>query len=673
MSPASASLPVAVDTGRCRVVIEALRPQIDGGRFAIKRCRGDTVVVEADAYCDGHDRIVCVLCWRQDGATGWQETPMAALVNNRWRGEFVVDELGSYRYTVVAWVDHFLSWRAELAQRVEAADILVALQLGAELASQAAARADGVDQARLQQLADALRRATDAESGKQLGLDLLFAELAGRHPDRSLATTYEPELAVWVDRPRARCGAWYEMFPRSCLEGSEASASHGNFASCQRRLDYVAAMGFDVLYLPPIHPIGMIKRKGANNTLVAAANDPGSPWAIGAASGGHCAIDARLGSFDDFCRLLGRACELGIEIALDIAFQCAPDHPYVHDHPEWFRHRPDGSVQYAENPPKKYEDIYPLDFETTAWRELWQELKGIFEFWIGEGIAIFRVDNPHTKAFPFWEWLIGEVRKAHPEVIFLAEAFTRPKPMYRLAKLGFSQSYTYFTWRNTKHELTAYFSELTQGDVREYFRPNLWPNTPDILSEYLQFGGRPGFVIRLVLAATLGANYGIYGPAFELLEATPRQPGSEEYLDSEKYQVRRWDLERPDSLRDLIARVNRIRREHPALQQDWQLEFFEVDNEQIICYGKYADDPADAVIVAVNLDPHHIQSGWLTLPVERFGIGEQAYQMHDLLGDGRYLWSGRRNFLSLDPQHSPACIFRLRRRVHREHDFDYFT
>ena len=673
MSPAMAPLPAAVDAGRRRVVIEALRPEIDGGRFAIKRCRGDTVVVEADAYCDGHDRIACRLCWRQDGARDWQETPMTAVDNDRWRGEFVVDAIGGYRYTVMAWVDHFESWRSELARRIEPADILVALQLGAELARQGARRADGADRAHLQQLAEALGQASDAESGKQLGLDPLLAELAGRYPERSLATTYEPELAVWVDRPRARCAAWYEMFPRSCLEGAAAPASHGSFADCQRRLDYVAALGFDVLYLPPIHPIGTIKRKGANNALLATADDPGSPWAIGAASGGHCAIDARLGSLDDFRRLRDRAGELGIELALDLAFQCAPDHPYVREHPEWFRHRPDGSVQYAENPPKKYEDIYPLDFETPAWRELWQELKGVVEFWIAEGVAIFRVDNPHTKAFPFWAWLIGEVRRVHPEVIFLAEAFTRPKPMYRLAKLGFSQSYTYFTWRNTKRELTSYFTELTQSEVREYFRPNLWPNTPDILNEYLQFGGRPGFIVRLVLAATLGANYGIYGPAFELLEATPRQPGSEEYLDSEKYQVRRWDLARPDSLRDLIAWVNRIRREHPALQQDWQLEFFEVDNEQIICYGKYADDPADAVIVAVNLDPHHVQSGWLTLPVERFGIGEQAYQMHDLLGDGRYLWSGRRNFLSLDPQHGPACIFRLRRHIHSEHDFDYFT
>lgn len=665
--------PAAADDGRCRVVVEGLSPAVDGGRFAIKRCRGDRVVVEADAYCDGHDRIVCVLRWRRDGASAWQETPMAALPNNRWRGEFVATELGGYRYTVSAWIDHFLSWRAELAHRVDAADILVSLQLGAELASQAAGRAEGADRASLQALAQALRAETDAERGKQLALDPLLGELAARYPDRRLATTHEPALPLWVDRPRARCGAWYEMFPRSCLEGVEA-AGHGTFASCERRLPYVAAMGFDVLYLPPIHPIGTTKRKGPNNTLSAAAGDPGSPWAIGAAAGGHCAVEPRLGSLDDFRHLVARARELGLEIALDIAFQCSPDHPWVGEHPAWFRHRPDGSVQYAENPPKKYEDIYPIDFESTDWRALWQELKAVFEFWIGEGIAIFRVDNPHTKAFPFWEWVIGELRRAHPEVLFLAEAFTRPKLMYRLAKLGFSQSYTYFSWRNSKPELTAYFEELTQSEVREFFRPNLWPNTPDILTEYLQFGGRPGFIVRLVLAATLGANYGIYGPAFELLEATPRDPGGEEYRDSEKYQVRHWDLERPDSLRQVIARLNRIRREHPALQQDWQLEFYDVDNKQILCYGKFTDDLADAIIVAVNLDPHHLQSGWLSLPLERFGIADppRPYQVHDLLGDARYLWNGPRNFISLDPQHIPAHIFCLRRHVRTEHDFDYF-
>lgn len=653
------------------MVIERVSPEIDGGRYAVKRCSGDEVVVEADAFCDGHDRIVCVLCWRREDEAEWREAPMAQGNNDRWSGRFVVDALGGYRFTVIAWVDHFLSWRTELAHRVDAADILVSLRVGADLAEQAAERAKGDDQASLREQAHALRREADAGGvgnaryGRQLALGPRLAELMERHPDRRMMTVYERELPVWVERTRARYGAWYEMFPRSCVETEEpgrraaGQPDHGTFAGCERRLGYVAGMGFDVLYLPPIHPIGTTKRKGANNALVPAEGDPGSPWAIGAASGGHCAVHPDLGSIVDFRRLVARARDFGLEIALDIAFQCAPDHPWVREHPEWFRHRPDGSVQYAENPPKKYEDIYPIDFETLAWRELWMELKGVFDFWIGEGVAIFRVDNPHTKAFAFWEWLIGAVRKEHPEVIFLSEAFTRPKLMFRLAKLGFSQSYTYFTWRNTKHELTSYFTELTRRDVRDCFRPNLWPNTPDILNHYLQSGGRPAFVARLVLAATLGPSYGIYGPAFELMEATPRSPGSEEYLHSEKYEVRRWDLDRPDSLRHVIARVNGIRRAHPALHDLWPLEFLDVDNEQILCYAKYARDASDVIVVAVNLDPHNVQAGWVNLPLERFGVGEELYQMHDLLDDARYSWRGRRSFVLLDPQRNPAHVFSL--------------
>lgn len=659
-----------IEDGRRRVVIEAVRPEIDGGRFAVKRCVGEKVVVEADAFCDGHDQIVCALRFRRDGEQAWTETPMTPLANDRWRGEFVVAGPGGYRYTVVAWVDHFLSWRNELARRADPADILSALRAGAELVGAAAQRADGADRQRLLGLADALKREDDPVRGRRIGLDGELAALVGRHPDRSLAALYGKELPVWVDRALARASAWYEMFPRSCVEGGE---SHGSFAACERRLPYVAAMGFDVLYLPPIHPIGGTGRKGANNALAAGAADPGSPWAIGDGSGGHKAVHPQLGSLEDFRRLVARAREYGIEVALDIAFQCSPDHPYVREHPEWFRRRPDGSVQYAENPPKKYEDIYPFDFETPQWRELWQELKSVFDFWIGQGVGIFRVDNPHTKAFAFWEWVIGEIRREHPHVIFLSEAFTRPKVMYRLAKLGFSQSYTYFAWRNTKRELTDYFTELTRSEVREYFRPNLWPATPDILTEYLQFGGRAGFMLRLVLAATLGANYGIYGPAFELLEDRPREPGSEEYLDSEKYQIRRWNLDRPESLKGYIARVNRIRRDSPALQQDRNLEFHAVDNDEILCYGKYTEDLSDMVVAVVNLDPHHTQSGWVSLPVEQFGLEpDRPYQVHDLLSDARFLWHGARNFVSLDPRQSPAHLFRLRRRVRTEHDFDYF-
>jgi starch synthase (maltosyl-transferring) len=416
-------------------------------------------------------------------------------------------------------------------------------------------------------------------------------------------------------------------------------------------------MGFDVLYFPPIHPIGHTHRKGTNNSPVANPDDPGTPWAIGSEEGGHKSIHPQLGTVEDFRSLVAKARQYDIEIALDIAFQCSPDHPYVKEHPEWFRWRPDNTVQYAENPPKKYEDIYPFDFETENWQELWKELKNIVLFWIEQGIRIFRVDNPHTKPFSFWEWLITDIKMSYPDVILLSEAFTRPKVMYHLAKLGFTQSYTYFTWRNTKWELTRYFTELTQTEVREYFQPNLWPNTPDILTECLQSGGRSAFITRLVLAATLGASYGIYGPAFELCENRPKEPGSEEYLDSEKYEIKNWDIARPDSLKDLITRVNRIRRENPAFHRDWSLRFRDVDNEQLICYSKYTDDLSNIVLVVVNLDPHYTQSGWVELPLEEFGIdGQKPYQVHDLLSDARYLWQGSRNYVELNPQIIPAHI-----------------
>jgi starch synthase (maltosyl-transferring) len=433
-------------------------------------------------------------------------------------------------------------------------------------------------------------------------------------------------------------------------------------------------MGFDVLYLPPIHPIGRMNRKGANNALRAGPGDVGSPWAIGAAEGGHKDILPELGTPADFKRLLVKAREAGIEIALDIAFQCAPDHPYVDSHPEWFRHRPDGSVQYAENPPKKYQDIYPFDFETENWRELWDELKSIFDHWILEGVRIFRVDNPHTKAFAFWEWVIGEIRQTHPDVIFLAEAFTRPKVMHRLAKLGFTQSYTYFTWRISKRELTEYFTELSRGPGREYFRPNVWPNTPDILHESLQSGLRPVFAARLVLAATLAANYGIYGPAYELLESAPREPGSEEYLDSEKYQLRHWPIDRPDSLAPLLARVNRIRRDNPALQSDRGLTFCTIDNDQLIAYVKQDVAAANLLLMVVNLDPYNTQSGWLEFEPGLLGIeADQPFQVHDLLSEQRFQWRGRRNYVMLDPRALPAHVFRLRRHVRSERDFDYYS
>jgi starch synthase (maltosyl-transferring) len=495
-------------------------------------------------------------------------------------------------------------------------------------------------------------------------------DFLARYADRRFATELASPLPLVVDPEHARFSAWYELFPRST---SPDPRRPGTLKDCLERLPYVAGMGFDVVYLPPIHPIGRQFRKGPNNSTTAADSDPGSPWAIGGPEGGHKSIHPELGDMEDFRAVVKRASELGLHLALDIAFQASPDHPYVKEHESWFRKRPDGTIQYAENPPKKYQDIYPFDFESRDWATLWEELKSVFLFWIGEGVRVFRVDNPHTKPFPFWEWVIGQVKSEYPDALFLSEAFTRPKIMYRLAKLGFSQSYTYFPWRNVKHELITYFTELTKTSVREFFRPNHWPNTPDILTEFLQTNGRAGFTMRFILAATLGANYGIYGPAFELMENHPKQPGSEEYLDSEKYQVRRWDLNATGSLRELISLVNRIRRENAAFQNDWTLEFHPIDNEQLICYSKQSEDGSDIIVTVVNLDPHHLQAGYVELPLERFQIeAVRPFQAHELLTGARYLWSGPRNYVELDPASIPAHIFRIRRRLRSETDFEYF-
>jgi len=648
------------ERGRRRVVIEGVRPEIDGGRFPIKRAIGEKVIVEADIFADGHDSLSCVLKYHREGNEGWHETPMRSLVNDRWHGEFTVDELGRYLYTLEAWVDHFKSWRQDLVKRVEAGqDVSVELLAGAALVEAAGARAGGADAKQLERWAGALRSKRQDLSHRISGaLDEGLAKLMDKYPDRRLAGTYAKELAVAVDREKSRFSAWYEMFPRSC---ATAPGKHGTFKDCERRLPYIASMGFDVLYLPPIHPIGRTHRKGKNNIVGAGPEGPGSPWAIGSDEGGHKAIHPQLGTMNDFKKLIAKAAEYGIEIALDIAFQCSPDHPYVKEHPEWFHRRPDGTIQYAENPPKKYQDIYPINFETDHWPDLWNELESVFLFWIKQGIRIFRVDNPHTKPFVFWEKVISEIKKDYPEVIFLSEAFTRPKVMYRLAKLGFTQSYTYFAWRNAKWELTQYFTELTQTDVRDYFRPHLWPNTPDILTAYLQSGGRPAFMTRLVLAATFGANYGIYGPAYELYENRPIEPGSEEYLNSEKYEIKHWDIDRPDSLKELIGRVNRIRRENRALQSDWSLRFHDVDNDQIICYSKHSENSANILLMVVNLDPYHVQAGWTALSMDALGLDpHRPYQVHDLLTDARYQWQGVRNFVQLDPKIVPAHIFSVR-------------
>jgi len=655
--------------GRSRVIIENVKPEINAGRFPIKRIVGDQVIVDATILTDGHDAISAALLYRHRNDEEWSEVRMKALGNDRWQAAFQVTKLGVYQYTVVGWVDHFKSWVRDLAKRVDAKqDVTVDLLIGAELVESAQQKASGTDAKWLATYAESMRSGeVDAKfHALSAELDRLMRTYAARH----FATCYERELEVVVDRERARFGAWYELFPRSC---ARVPGQHGTFKDVEARLPYVAELGFDVLYLPPIHPIGSSFRKGKNNTTTPDPSDPGSPWAIGSKEGGHKSIHPELGTLEDFRHLVDAAAQYGIELALDIAFQCAPEHPYVTEHPGWFRHRPDGSIQYAENPPKKYQDIYPFDFETEDWQSLWQELKSIFEFWIEQGVRIFRVDNPHTKPFPFWHWLIGEVKRDCPEAIFLAEAFTRPAALYGLAKRGFTQSYNYFPWRNTRWELTQYLTELTQTEVREYTGPNLWPNTPDILPEYLQFGGRPAFMARFVLAATLGPSYGIYGPAFELCENRPLAPGKEEYLDSEKYEIKDWDIERPDSLRDLIATVNQIRRENPAFQANHALQFHEVDNDQIIAFSKSSPDGANQVLVVVNLDPHYRQAGFITLPLEELSLDpRQPYQAHDLLTNARYLWQGTRNYVDLDPATIPAHIFVIRRKVRTEHDFDYY-
>ncbi len=651
--------------------MEGVRPEIEGGAFPVKRTVGELVGVEADIFTDGHDGVAGEILYRYEREEVWRRASMKPVGVDRWGGGFQATEVGKYYYTVEGWIDRFGTWRNAMVRRMDSGqDLRAEFLIGAVIIEEAISRALPDDAARLEDLLRILRDERTPEESRRAVLDDEIALIVQRYPDRRLAARYAKELCVVVDRARAGFSAWYEVFPRSC---AAERGRAGTLRDCEARLPYVAAMGFDVLYLPPIHPIGHTARKGKNNETAAGPDDVGSPWAIGSEDGGHTSIDPKLGTLEDFDRLVSTAKEHAIEIALDLAFQCSPDHPYVLEHPEWFRKRPDGTIQYAENPPKKYQDIFPLDFETPQWRELWEELKRVVLFWIGHGVTTFRVDNPHTKALPFWRWMIGEVKDQHPEILFLAEAFTRPKLMHSLAKAGFSQSYTYFTWRNTKAELTNYFQDLASSGVREYLRPNLWPNTPDILPEFLQTGGRAAFMIRFILAATLGANYGIYGPAFELCENTARDPGGEEYLDSEKYEIKSWDWESPRSLKDFIARINGIRRDNPALQSDAHLRFHETDNAAVICYSKSTDDLSDIVIVLCNLDPFHTQTGWIELDLASLGLdARRAFQAHDLLGDGRFLWRGARNYFELTPESLPAHVMKVRKLVRTERDFDYY-
>jgi len=642
-----------------RVVIENVKPAVDGGRHPVKRLLGDTLHVGADVFKDGHDRMRARVCAQVPGEAKPRIVPLRYDFDpDRWFAELPLDRIGHWSFTVEAWPDPWTTWREDLRKRVEVgqeveSELLegaVLLQRAAKHAKPAAARA--LDEAAAV-LADA-KRSQDERIASALAdeaADWIAAPL-----DPAECTRFEPELPVVVHRPAAGFSAWYELFPRS---QAPEPGRHGTFADTARRLPEIAELGFDVVYLPPIHPIGHTHRKGRNNQPAAQKGDPGSPWAIGAEQGGHTAVHPELGTIDDFEVFVADARSQGMEVALDYALQCSPDHPWVREHPEWFFIRPDGSIRYAENPPKKYQDIYPLDFWCADRGGLWQACRDVLLFWIERGVKIFRVDNPHTKPFAFWEWVIAEIHRDHPDVIFLAEAFTRPNRMRKLAKLGFTQSYTYFTWKNEAWDLREYLEELTGTEMAEYYRPNFFANTPDILHEYLQHGGRPAFRVRLLLAATLSPIYGIYS-GFELCENEPVRPGSEEYLHSEKYEVRHRDWDAPGNIKDDIRFVNRLRRTHPALQSLANLRFLPSENERILWYWKTA--PGDDLLLAVNLDPHGPQATMVTLPLAELGLDPDApFEVEDLIDGARYTWQGARNYVRLDPVERVAHVLRLRR------------
>jgi starch synthase (maltosyl-transferring) len=643
-----------------RIVIEHVSPAVEGGLFPAKTSVGDTVPFEVDVFTDGHDLPAARVMVRHEDADR-REAPMVPLGNDHWRADTAIVEQGTYRFRLEGWIDTWATWRSDLEKRVAAGqDVAVELKDGARLVGGAArrARADGADDdaERLKAAAARLRGPDPTRAAALATSEQLHAVMA-RHPDRRRGAVASDEYELLAARERARHGAWYELFPRSV---SPEPGRHGTLRDVATLVPEIAELGFDVLYLPPIHPIGRTHRKGRNNSPTAGPNDPGSPWAIGSEAGGHTAIHPELGTFDDFEHLLAELKRHDMELALDLAFQCSPDHPWVKEHPEWFPHRADGTIRFAENPPKKYEDIYPLDFETKDREGLWRALLDVVLFWCEKEVPIFRVDNPHTKPFAFWEWLLAGVKGDHPDVLFLSEAFTRPRVMERLAKIGFDQSYTYFAWRRTKDELTRYLTELTQGPARDFLRPNLWPNTPDILTDELQEGGPPAFRLRYLLAATLGANYGIYGPAFEHMEHEPREQGSEEYRDSEKYQLRFRKAAAATGMRELIARVNLIRRQHPALQHDRTLRFHPVDNDELIAYSKTLPDGSDPVVVVVNLDPVHPQSGWLDLRMPELGMDWDASLVaRDLLAGGSFAWTGARNFVELHPAHQPGHVLAI--------------
>ena len=651
------------------IIIEKVDPEVDSGRYPIKREVGDRLEVSADIFKEGHDVLAAVLRYRTINETTWHEAAMSHVDNNRWSGHFDLQENTRYLYTIGAFTNTFESWRQEVTKKSQAGERIESELLeGRALVEGAAKRATGQDKARLNELLKQWRSSDTQEAQLAVALSEELAQLVERHQERTAWTVYDRELKVVVDRVRARYGAWYEIFPRS--QGT-IPGKGSTFQECEQRLPAIKAMGFDVLYLTPIHPIGRTNRKGKNNSLTPTPTDPGSPYAIGNEQGGHDAVEPSLGTIEDFDRFERAVRAQGMELAMDFAINCSPDHPYVKEHPEWFAHRPDGTIKYAENPPKKYQDIYNVDFYCKDWFGLWNEMKRVILFWADHGVKIFRVDNPHTKPVAFWEWLIREVQDRHPDAIFLSEAFTRPKMMKVLAKAGFTQSYTYFTWRNFKQELTDYLIELSRSEMKDYFRPNFFTNTPDILPEILQQGGRPAFKFRLILAATLSPSYGIYS-GYELCE-NRALPGKEEYLDSEKYEITVWDWDRPGHIVDYVTLLNRIRQENPALHELENLEFYESSNDQVLFYGKSTVDKKNAVLVAVNLSPFQSQEAHLRIPIAALGIKpDETYQLHNVITDQRDLMIGDGYILRLDPQVEPAAIFVVRRWTHREQEFDYF-
>lgn len=658
-------------------IIRRITPSLDNARYAIKRAVGGEITVEADIFKEGHDEVTAMLKWRPVGAPAWRETPMRPLLNDRWTGTLCVTSPGPWEFTIEAWGDVYFSWLHDFDKKFEAGIRELGSETleGAGFVAAAAARAGkkSPDAGALKKFSDALKSAA-AEEAPVIAHDPDLAALMTVYSDRSIATTAEPFHPVWVERERGAFAAWYEFFPRSA-EGKPDSGS--KFRDCLGRIDDAKAMGFDVIYFPPIHPIGTSHRKGRNNSLKCEPGEPGVPYAIGNCrqgvnGGGHKDVAPELGTIEDFEWLVGEARARGMEIAIDFAINCSPDHPYVKAHPEWFFKRPDGTIKYAENPPKKYEDVYPLNFHNDNWRELWDELRGVLLFWCARGVRIFRVDNPHTKPVSFWEWVIAEVKDKFPDTVFLSEAFTRPKMMQELARAGFNQSYTYFTWRNSKYELAEYFTELTQSDLKEFFRANLFTNTPDILPEFLQKGGRPAFLIRAVLAAMACPVYGIYS-GFELCENTP-VPGREEYLDSEKYQFKGRDWNAPGNIKDFLTKLNTIRRQNRALQEYANLRIHTAENDAILCFSKSTAALDNIVLVVVTVDPGQPQTAFVNIPIADFGIGEsEPYVVDDLLTGERFSWRGARNFVSLNPHTRPAHILRIRRLQDRAEGRDVFA